>query len=552
MIPMSNSSNLDRRRHAHSQRQGLVRSNSSLLGSIKNFVAAPFSRLFTGSANEFDDPNDISGKRRLIVNTEVDNNDIVEDGPAPAKRMRVRSPEPESPPRSAGYLDPPGSAFQLGNHNNLSNNPPSRSASISVPSTVPDPSAYNARSTISPLRNHFSRNMSIDSIPSHQPRPLSRDITMKSLSSIPGDRSVSIRAGSRDSLPPPFRLRDSLTPQPHKSMVRQPNRDVSEPPPMTALHSKPVFVRGPSQVLETPQPSQSVATLGSLVDSQRSLRSPSRQRTLLFGPSQPPVDSQAAAAERTLHELEFYKTPLVPTRIRSRMPNSVAASASSSNITDMFARKHSLILMGDHDRPSRGSKRDKKKKGKGKEGKESNETKPYAGTTGIRKRLAKAKDINEKSTSQEATVVEKVNDSPPTARGDALPEIPVPPPKEKDIFNVVPFPSASTPAHQSSLRVGRAARSHLSRPIKKFSATYDDDEDKVTDETKKDLEMLEEAAKKVPVFEIPAGFTFAKEVGYLFSPRFFSHFRYFRFLHLPQNLSLRARTSLRFQRCPFP
>ncbi|KAJ4488349.1 hypothetical protein J3R30DRAFT_3229539, partial [Lentinula aciculospora] len=61
--------------------------------------------------------------------------------------------------------------------------------------------------------------------------------------------------------------------------------------------------------------------------------------------------------------------------------------------------------------------------------------------------------------------------------------------------------------------VGRAARSHLSRPIKKFSASYDDEDDQVSDEAKKDLEMLAEAAKKVPTFEIPAGFTFAKEVS---------------------------------------
>ncbi|KAF9064565.1 hypothetical protein BDP27DRAFT_1425667 [Rhodocollybia butyracea] len=91
-------------------RRTLVRSNSSLLGSFKNFVAAPFARLFTGNANEFDDPNDFSGKRRMLVNQHVDNNDIVEDGPAPAKRMRVRSPEPLSPPPRSGYLDPPGSA----------------------------------------------------------------------------------------------------------------------------------------------------------------------------------------------------------------------------------------------------------------------------------------------------------------------------------------------------------------------------------------------------------------------------------------------------------
>lgn len=222
------------------------------------------------------------------------------------------------------------------------------------------------------------------------------------------------------------------------------------------------------------------------------------------------VNPQAIAAERTLHELEFYKTPLVPTRIRSRMPSSLGASASSSNITDMFARKHSLILMGDHDRPT---KRDKKTKGKGRS-KETNETKPYAGTTGIKKRLAKVKapnhDAKGKSASNEVPILEQTAVSSP--KETIVPELPVPPPKEKDTFNVAAFPPSTSPAQQSSLRVGRAARSHLSRPIKKFSASYDDEDDKVGDESKKDLEMLTEAAKKVPTFEIPPGFSFAKEV----------------------------------------
>ncbi|KAJ3882482.1 hypothetical protein F5051DRAFT_34754 [Lentinula edodes] len=513
MIPMSNTSTYERFRQGQAQRRSIVRSNSSLLGSIKNFVAAPFARLFSGTANDFDDPSDLSGKRRLVYNEDVDNNDIVEDGPAPAKRMRVQSPDPPSSPRSAGYLDPPGSAFHLDHNNNLSNNPPSRSASISLPfTTLPDSTVHNARSTVSPLRNTFSRNMSIDSIPSNQSRPLSRDISMKSFSSIPVERSLSTRAGSRDSMPPltahHFRLRESLTPQPHHSMGRQPNRDVSEPPPVTALHSNPVFVRGPSQVSE-PQ-TQPVSTLGTLVDSQRNARSPSRQRSLLFGSAKPTVNPQAIAAERTLHELEFYKTPLVPTRIRSRMPSSLGASASSSNITDMFARKHTLILMGDHDRPT---KRDKKTKGKGRS-KETNETKPYAGTTGIKKRLAKVKapnhDVKGKSASNEVSIPEQVAVSSP--KEAIVPELPVPPPKEKDTFNVAAFPPSTSPAQQSSLRVGRAARSHLSRPIKKFSASYDDEDDKVGDDSKKDLEMLTEAAKKVPTFEIPPGFSFAKEV----------------------------------------
>ncbi|KAJ3976475.1 hypothetical protein EV361DRAFT_286765 [Lentinula raphanica] len=506
MIPMSNASSYDRFRQAQAQRRSIARSNSSLLGSIKNFVAAPFARLFTGATNEFDDPNDVSGKRRIVPNQNVDNNDIVEDGPAPAKRMRVRSPEPHSTQRSSGYLDPPGSVFSVKHQETSFDKSPSRSASISLPSTtLPDSSLYNARSTISPLRNTFSRTMSIDHIPSNQSRPLTRDVSMKSLSSIP---NLTTKTGSRDSMPPlqthSFRLRDSSTPQPHYTLGRPADRDVSEPPPVTVLASNPVFVRGPSQAPESK--TQPIPTLGSLVDSQRILRSPSRQRSLLFGSAQPAANPQAIAAERTFHELEFYKTPLVPTRIRSRMPSSFGASTSSTNITDMFARKHSLVLMGDHDRPT---KRDKKNKGKRKsKSKETNDTKPYAGTTGIKKRLAKAKVPSQDE--DRASVIEDEEKEVTVA-----PEIPVPPPKEKDTFSVVTYSSATSPAQQSSLRVGRAARSHLSRPIKKFSASFDDEDDTVSDEAKKDMEMLTEAAKKVPAFEIPAGFSFAKDVSYI-------------------------------------
>ncbi|EGO21698.1 hypothetical protein SERLADRAFT_396923, partial [Serpula lacrymans var. lacrymans S7.9] len=59
----------------------------------------------------------------------------------------------------------------------------------------------------------------------------------------------------------------------------------------------------------------------------------------------------------------------------------------------------------------------------------------------------------------------------------------------------------------SSLRVGRTR-------IARFSAIYDEDEeDSQTEEARiAEQNMLEEAAKKAPVFEIPAGFTFAKDI----------------------------------------
>ncbi|KIM87624.1 hypothetical protein PILCRDRAFT_63543, partial [Piloderma croceum F 1598] len=74
---------------------------------------------------------------------------------------------------------------------------------------------------------------------------------------------------------------------------------------------------------------------------------------------------------------------------------------------------------------------------------------------------------------------------------------------------------------QSSLRVGRTrtSRNHLSRPASRsnnrFSAVYDEEEsdDPMLEDKGADQIALEEAAKKVPVFEVPPGFSFAKEVS---------------------------------------
>lgn len=102
----------------------------------------------------------------------------------------------------------------------------------------------------------------------------------------------------------------------------------------------------------------------------------------------------------------------------------------------------------------------------------------------------------------------------------------------------------------SSLRVGRTktSRNHIVRPAapasknrtNTYSAAFDDDSmemdgavnldtvvdngngertameeqggDDTEEQREKEFKMLEEASKKLPVFNIPAGFTFAKEV----------------------------------------
>ncbi|KAL0577894.1 hypothetical protein V5O48_004089 [Marasmius crinis-equi] len=516
--PTSTPSRDSRRRKHHpqgSQRKTLVR-NSSLFGSIKNFVAAPFSRLFTGSTEEFDDERDFSGKRRRAAPQSRDDFETVEDGPAPPKRLRVASPSLSPPPSNrgsnGGYLDPPSSAFR---QNSPYYNKPSRSASITIPSTTLSDS--NTRSTISPLRHQLSTGMKID------PRPMantynrntSRDSPMASVPLAGAtDRNVphvQPNERPRDLSMPPLSGRPSFIMR--SSMTPQPQRDVSEPPPMTSLGSYPVFVRPPTQVNEQRQKS-ATPTLGSLVDSQRqaqgSQTGPSaRQRSsMLFG-----RQGQESQQSNMLQELDFYRTPLVPTRQRAK---ALRNGGHATDITDMFSRKQSLVLMGDDNRPKLGRRGLKKEKET-----ENNESKPYAGTTGLKKRLAKHKQDEEevlrKSHDGDASLDDSMMSDKPSAAEEKAREIPQPqpPPAGKDFFSLATSSATSSAPQTSSLRVGRASRSHISRPSRpskpNFSAAFDEDED-VSEESRKELAALEEAAKKVPVFQVPAGFSFAKDV----------------------------------------
>ncbi|KDR81385.1 hypothetical protein GALMADRAFT_206917 [Galerina marginata CBS 339.88] len=139
-----------------------------------------------------------------------------------------------------------------------------------------------------------------------------------------------------------------------------------------------------------------------------------------------------------------------------------------------------------------------------------NETKPYAGEGGMKKLLARRKQEEEEDTvSEDAT--------PRASQPSPLPPdfIPVPPvPSKSDWFSTASGSSTSG----SSLRVGRAktSRNHIQRPSKtRFSAVYEEEPDDIMDDNEnrqKERQMLEEAAKKVPVFTIPPDFSFAKDV----------------------------------------
>ena len=271
----------------------LARSNS-FFGTIKTIVTAPFA-WFAGSEDEFEDTK---GKRRRLPVPSEDAH--MEDGslPSRAKRIRVSSPDRNTQP----YLDPPRSAFTQPRHTlDHSTSDAVRNITRSPRKTLHLPSASNqsprSRRTLSPLPSgsHLkpqgvTRTMSLDppshsSLSSHiQPAPMIQDL--QSETKYARDSMAPSRDVSRS--PRHLRVRSSLTPQPSGTgfgPVVPPRRErgPDEPPPLTALMSNPMFVKAPPAV-----PKQGAAeppkqlTLGTLIDSQRSVRS-----AFLWGQDEP-------------------------------------------------------------------------------------------------------------------------------------------------------------------------------------------------------------------------------------------------------------------------
>jgi len=207
---------------------------------------------------------------------------------------------------------------------------------------------------------------------------------------------------------------------------------------------------------------------------------------------------------------------------------------------------HLVLMQDDKERPSRRvSNLDKSPV--------VNETKPYAGEGGMKKLLARRK--------QEEKEEDKETESSTESKGQTVPESSksIPPPPPSDWFSVASDHTSLPSGSGSSLRVGRAksSRSHIQRPAKtRFSAVYEEEPEDNKDEDdsrSEERRILEEAAKKVPVFNIPAGFSFAKDVRYFSPPLFFwPNIHLLLFRHLPSNLStLRRPKSPQFLHCPF-
>ena len=230
----------------------------------------------------------------------------------------------------------------------------------------------------------------------------------------------------------------------------------------------------------------------------------------------------SAPAERALHQLDVYKTPLIPTRLRNRAdPDSITAKV----LPDMFRSRRSskLVLMSDD--------RERSEKKSNKEA-VVNDTKPYAGEGGLKKLLSRAKRDAEKEKEKEKSEV-AISDKDAMTEGhprseQLLPSLVPPAPSVSPAIPSDWFTSgASTPSSGgSSLRVGRqkTSRNHIQRPTarlskSRFSAVYDEegegDDVMEGNDRVKERQMLEEAAKNVPIFKIPDGFSFAKDVSLL-------------------------------------
>ena len=190
-------------------------------------------------------------------------------------------------------------------------------------------------------------------------------------------------------------------------------------------------------------------------------------------------------------------------------------------------RKHITLMTDDRPvKPRLGTKSRGKEKGKGKkrERETMNGTKPYAGEGGMKKWLARRKKEQEEAKEQErAEAMEDERAEEEEKRREAEAEK-----KKLEAELKVPPPPLSAPVFEprvsregplgSSLRVGRTrvGRNHIERPVSrraKYSAAFEDEDEDMEESRAAEQKALEESAKKAPAFELPVGFTFAKEVS---------------------------------------
>ena len=252
--------------------QPLTRQKSSVLNAIKSLVTAPLG--WFGGADT------TNGKRRRqeSVSTsppfpEAATESMVDVDEAIRKQKRLRL---GSPPKKTNTTTKGAGRPTIRRSSII----PRASSAVLPSSRVP-----SYRSTLSPLRQPrpsaipVLRTMSIDPpqlFPNRNiPTPTSSvfnfgtDIDM--LTADTGDVSMPPSSPTRLSPRPSFRMRSSMTPNPAQQHFLP--RHISEPPPLNTLFSNPVFVRPPPLKKEEEAMPMQVHTLGSLVESARTVSS---------------------------------------------------------------------------------------------------------------------------------------------------------------------------------------------------------------------------------------------------------------------------------------
>jgi nucleoporin NUP1 len=256
------------------QKRSMVARSNSFIGTIKNIL--PVKLPWFGSSR---DQSDTPSKRK-----ETDERQDVEDSGRSNKRQRIEETledgkrasggQPRLPSSATGYLDPPQRAFGHLNPARPPRMPPihARSSSVAYPPRsksriTMSPGLGGARSqTMRIARTQSmdppSRFRSTSYKPALTPLALSRDASMEDLSFQESPSSPSR----------PFKMRTSMTPQiPDLELGPSTRRDTSEPPPLSDLVTKPVFVRAPPDVVRqvTPLARQSSLTLGDVAEAQK-------------------------------------------------------------------------------------------------------------------------------------------------------------------------------------------------------------------------------------------------------------------------------------------
>lgn len=527
---------------------------SSVLGRLKSLFLNPFGA-WVGS-----DLENEQGKRPR--HSDVDYGaDQDDDSVRRSKRKRLDNVQDESDqffeqptfhPVTNGYLDPPSDAF---NRTSV-NKPVQRASSLVIPqSTGRHQPQQNGHYSLSPQPTASLRTMRPILEETNQtsrrsdyvdatrvPLPLSRDASMESIGG-------PVRDSSKSPSRPKFRMRTSMTPQPTGQNFgpSRKERDRSEPPPLASLVTRPMFVKPPtglSTVTEEPV-RHSTVPLGAVAETYRTVSlnashrfipallttdqsAPTRQRSVLSLTRQlSDIDMEVprkwssplkrifdlyvntstaqrplSAAEKALQELEMYKTPLLPSRLRG-----------APSIPDMFKQKpvHSLAVMHDDrdDMPRLGTSDKQSAKRRSAKGK------PYSGSGGVKKLLErrkreekeekkKEKDsaiVTDAEEEQEARAAEKKKEELPKENEARAPE--------RRGFTVVPSAGGR---ERSSLRVGRTRtnvyrEAATSRSKRGFSAKYDEDE--ADDE----VEEQQETPRLKPMFQPPPGFSFPTNVS---------------------------------------